>query len=123
MPPIGTRKSYIYRGDPPDYDFDKTKFTTDAQWRELDLSLIVPKGAAAVHFMIRAWINATGQYLVFRKKGTLYAPSYSYFYILVANVWDASDKILTIGSDRKLEYYGTSGTWGDIYFGVKGWFL
>jgi hypothetical protein len=112
---------YTDRGDPSSADFSKTDFTIDGGWHILNLSSIVPEGAATVHFSIAALTAFNDQTIVFVKRGivnkkngaTIRVPHGAKEYF--KSDWVACD------SDRKVEYWISPVTWITLDFLVRGW--
>lgn len=59
--------AFVDRGDPAAVDWDEGDLTADGAWHDLDLSGVVPPGAALV--LLRVRLEATVQSLHFRKNG------------------------------------------------------
>lgn len=118
-----TGHKLVDRGDPSNYDYSVIDFTIDGAYHELDLSLIVPKGALAVLVQIEFICSAPDLLFRFRKLGNSYEMN-----CLRGN----SDKAMGVNtvtgivfcdSDRIIEYKLGNGVWLAFYFTVCGWFI
>lgn len=120
---IGRKKGFVDRGDPSQFDFDINTLIKDSTWRELDLSGIIPKGVKSV--LIRMVISSSHaqRYIRLRKKGNTNSTNVAYLTAMVANIANAEDCIVSISSDRKIEYYlaGTEITGAWII--IRGWWF
>lgn len=112
----------VERGSRSASDWDDGDLTTDATWNDLDLSSIVPAGAAFVLLRVSFDDNAVGSLLQFRKNGD----SSSYNPIVrtqVVNIVVDAELLIACDSSRVIEYYGSNLTFNAISITVLGWFL
>lgn len=114
---------FVDRGDPPDYDYTAGDFIKDSAWHELDLSAIVPAGAKAVLFRVDPLNPNVGNKFVVRKHGNVNDINTAKVYIMVSGVPDSRCFSCSLDSDRKIDYWITSGTWMVLDFTVKGWWF
>jgi hypothetical protein len=114
---------YVDRGDPAGWDFDITNFPTAWIWTELNLSSIVPAGAIAVHILVSCRTTVANEEIMFRKNGNIHETNMSECRPQVANLYDVGEFIVSLSSDRKIDYnkYGTH--FDSISVVVKGWWV
>ena len=112
---------YVDRGDPAAYDFTLTDFTTDETWRDLDLSGIVPSGAAAVHLRVEVADNTKESTIKFRKKGN--TNDINTGEIETRDSKTPNDQNLVVANDtnRVIQYWASNTSWTAIDFVVCGW--
>ncbi len=111
---------YVSSGDVVANSFDKTDFTYDSQWNELDLSAIVPAGVKLVHIEVVHRHSVPANWMKFKKLG--YANDFNLvqFNTRVNGVDDWYDVWIEVDTDRKLGYKaGASPTKFDVV--IKGW--
>jgi len=115
--------AFVNRGDPAAVDFAVGDLTTDATYRDLDLSAIVPAGAKAV--VLRVGINddVAGSAVIFRRNGNTNTIVNANLNTQVANLGIAATMIVACDENRVIEYWATSTTWTAIAITVAGWFL
>jgi hypothetical protein len=117
--------AYIDRGNPASeaYDYTLSDFTTDATWRDLDLSAIVPAGAKAIQVFISIEDGTTEKYFFLRKNGN------TSFYNVVGNRTQVANVLtsytITVGCDANqvVEYRASNVTFTTINLMVAGWYL
>lgn len=113
---------FVDRGDPAAYDWVLADFTTDATWRDLDLSSIVPSGAIAVLLRGQFGSNSVGTYMMFRKNGNSNEINVSKQWAQVsAEIWGA-DIICALDANRVVEYKGAF-TFITLNITVAGWWI
>jgi len=115
--------TYVNRGDPSDWDFTVSNFTRDDTWRDLDLSSIVPAGAVAVTLSCVIKANATGKYVIFRKKGNTNLVNVLREETLVANLDHYFMGIVFCDTNRIIQYRVISTAVGTLNVCVGGWFI
>lgn len=118
---IAERTGRVNRGDPAATDWDETDLTTDATWRDLDLSSVVPAGARFVHLLVEVTDDAANSLIKFRRNGNLNAIACPMVVAQVANQFVAHDIIVACDSARVIEYYATNTTFSAIDITVLGW--
>jgi hypothetical protein len=111
------------RGDPSAVDFSLGDLTTDATWRDLDLSSIVPEDAIAVMLRVNV-LDADGvsSAIQFRKKGNSNSISAPTVRTIVANVYNDAQPLVFCNTSRVIQYYADDVTWTAITIAVTGWF-
>jgi len=111
--------NYTDRGDPTAWD--KTSWTTDANWHDWDLSSIVPAGTKLVHLRVHFKDDAPGNTIRFRKNGNV--DTFNAFYCVapVANVDACYDGWVVCDSNRVIEYLASNTTFTYIYAVVRGY--
>jgi hypothetical protein len=115
-------RGFVDRGDPSDYDFDKTDLTGDDSWYDLDLSEIIPANAKAVVLTVRLKHGDSQNYILIRKNGNSEAINiFSLF--TVANVTMTGCPITALDSNRKIEYRLSAADFTSIFITVTGWFM
>ncbi|MBA7667202.1 hypothetical protein ES703_75287 [subsurface metagenome] len=101
---IGIPPTYIYRGDPTEYDFNLGDFTVDYQWHPLDLSAIVPAGAKGVGISIVARPIAVPMDIQFRRGGQVDAYNWSGFMTKVAGNQQKETFMVACDENRIVDY-------------------
>jgi hypothetical protein len=114
--------SYVDRGDPNAWDYIVGNFTRDNVWHELNLSSIVPAGAAAALIRVAVEATAAGKYFSLRKNGNANVFNMATLATQVANVVYRDSFIVSLDTERKIEYLVTDTTVTTINFVVRGWF-
>lgn len=120
---IGVPPTFIDRGDPITVDFDKADFTLDDAWHELDLSGIVPEGATGIAFTVTVFNTAVGKFVRFRRAGNIREKNITEIGTQVANLFYGNDGVVSVNTDRKIEYKMSGAGWIVINMTVKGWWL
>lgn len=120
---IGKGKCFVDRGDPAAADFDKTDFTADATYRDLDLSGIVPEGAKAVVFLLYIDNALVGSPARFRTAGNANEVNTAQASTQVAGIPLVVDLVCPLSAARHIEYYFRAVVWINIFFTVKGWWF
>ena len=120
---LAGRVNYVDRGDPSGYDKAVGDFTTDGNWQDLDLALIVPAGAIAIHFKCTIQDGLTGQTLAFRENGNAQAISSQLVTTQVAAVNVSMNGLVSCDAGRVIEYRGSATTFTTINFVVTGWLI
>lgn len=110
------------RGDPSSWDFTEADLTTDATWRDLDLSSIVPAGTTQVRMTVMMTDDAAGNILQFRKNGNSNEIAKQILRTQVANIPTGDDIEVACDSNRVIEYYASNTTFTSIYIAVTGWY-
>lgn len=118
---IGLR--FVDRGDPDTHDFRVEAFTTDNTWRELNLSSIVPKNAVNVLFGCSVYVSEADAIIRFRKKGNTYNITARNILYPDPNKYVYNTFLLSLGSDRIIEYIATDDTWHTIDLNVLAWWI
>ena len=118
---IGTNVGYVDRGDPASNDFEKEDLTTDGTWNDLDLSSIVPANAEAVLLYVAIDDDAVSSQIAFRKNGNTNEQALGRVRVQVANVYVDADMVISLDSNRVIEYKATNTTFTGISICVKGW--
>jgi hypothetical protein len=114
---------YVDRGDPSAYDVQLGALTTDATYRDLDLSSVVPVGGIAVHISAIFTDDAVGNILAFRENGNSNTYNILIGRTQVADVASYIDGIVRLDANRVIEYYASNTTWTSINILVRGWFI
>jgi len=117
----GLVQMFVYRGDPAAYDFVKTDLTTDGAWNELDLSAIVPAGAAAVMLSAHLEGAAVDWTIDFKKNGQANDINHGGMQTIRANVERHRSTIVAVDADRKVQYKADDETWTTLSLVVRGW--
>lgn len=114
--------AFVDRGDPAAVDKAIGDFTTDATWRDLDLSSIVPDGAKAIALQVAVRNNTQPNGVQFRKKGNSNTINVSYVRISVNDVIVNQDVIVPCSTARVIQYNADNVTWTTLNVTVKGYF-
>ena len=117
------RTNYVDRGDPSSWDWEVGDLTTDATWRDLDCSAIVPAGAIALDLLVWLKDDAAGSNIMFKKKDNTNDISLADVRTQVANVDIAQRFIIACDTNRIVEYYGKDLAFVTIRIHVCGWFI
>lgn len=116
---------FVDAGDTAAHDFAIGDLTLDgiANWRDLDLSAIVPANAKAVIFRVSVTSGAGAAEFRFRKNGN--SNTINTFRIETANATSSAHGmgILGVGAGRILEYSGTAATFSAVNIAITGWIL
>lgn len=120
---LPTVDKYVNRGDPDKYDFYTGDFERDAQLHDLDLSGIVPIGVKAIHFSVLITNTSANRWIWFREKGNVNAHNRAFARTQAANTEFSLNDILTVSTDRKIEYCVQGVSMTKIEFLVRGWFI
>lgn len=120
---LGIPPVYVDRGDYQDTDYAVGDFTQDNNWYELDLSTIVPAGAAAVKLHVKTRNNNVGTYLRFRKHGHTGNTYRCTNRTQVANVIIGHYLVVSLDAGRKIDYYVAVPAFLGINLTVQGWWL
>lgn len=122
--PAGCETVYGFfhdRGDPTEFDFDQGDLTTDATWRDLDLSGIVPAGAKTVGLYVVILDDAVSSTLQFRKNGNTGLYNIGIVGTQVANVPIWVHLVVACDANRVIEYNGANLAFTLIGVLVTGW--
>lgn len=122
-PSGGGGESYVDRGDPSAVDYSiGSGLTADGTWYTLDLSSIVPAGAAskAVHLRCRILDNGVESLMQIRKLGNTNAINATKTVTAVQNDSHYFDAWVTMDSSRRVEYNIDSGM-NNAEVTVAGW--
>jgi hypothetical protein len=117
----GLVQMFVDRGDPAAVDKVKTDLTTDAAWNDLDLSAIVPAGAAAVLLKTRLQSADPGDKIRYRKKGNTNEINACGCEALRANVLRTRMGITAIDANRVIQYNADNIVWTQLDIVVRGW--
>lgn len=120
---IGIPPTFIDRGDPVAWDYQKGDFISNDAWHDLDLSAIVPEGAVAVALAVKATHLIAQKTFIFRKGGNVNWTNLAQGITQTADFIYFCDLIVACDADRKIQYYMTTGVWEELYVTVKGWWL
>lgn len=112
---------FVDRGDPATYDYDKTDLTIDGAWHTLDLSSIVPAGAAGVLLKTRLQSANPGDTIMYRKNGNANEINACGCEALRANVIRTRMGFSAIDSNRIMEYKADNIAWTLLDIAVRGW--
>lgn len=114
---------YRDRGDPAGNDFTKVDLTTDGNWHDLDLSSIVPEHAKAVLLYYRFRSNTVDSYVSFRENGNVNTFNKEQGRIPVAGTVQDRTGIVSLDTNRKIEYRIQNIVWDFIDIVIRGWWL
>ena len=109
-------------GDSSAVDFTASNLTTDATWRDLDLSTKIPKGVKWVILQVEVKDDATASELSFRKNGYYNTVNIGRIATQVANVSNYGDIVVQVDKDGKIEYKGSNLTFTTINITIRGYF-
>lgn len=114
---------YVDRGDPVDYDFNLADFTTDAIWRDLDLSAIVPAGAKSIVIQYEVNDDVSNSKFRFRKNGINNAYNYVGGRTQVGGITTGGQVNVACAENRSIEYYFDNLAYTGIWLVVNGWYV
>jgi hypothetical protein len=118
---MADKNIFVDRGDPSDWDWEETDLTTDATWRDLDCSSIVPVGAT--HIAFRGYINSSANdYFQIRKNGNSNAYTAQTMTCQRTGAIEFS-WIVPCDTSRVVEYLATNTSWTGIKIVVTGWII
>lgn len=117
------RPSFVDRGDPDDADFRQAVLTTDATWRDLDLSLIIPEGASAVLLKVSVKDSVIGRHIQFRKNDNINEDNTAIVRTQASNVYSDGTLVIALDANRVIEYHAANVTYDAIAITVSGWFF
>lgn len=117
----GEISMYVDRGDPAAYDFAVGDLTTDASWRDLDLSGIVPSGAKAVLLKTLLQSANPGDAIRYRLKGNSNTINACGCEALRANVARTRMGITSLDANRVIQYNADNIAWTSLSIVVRGW--
>lgn len=120
---LGGPPFYVYRGDPSFWDFTDFTLVRDGAWHELDLSGIVPAGAAAVHFRFQCVSPSVGPLILFRRVGQVKDFNEDFFKCYVAGIVTTRSCTVALDSNRHIEYKIASVEIAGTGLVVRGWWL
>jgi len=115
--------SFVDRGDPATADFNNIDFTKDGNWRDLDLSGIIPTSAKAAAISVSMIAVQTGLAFYLRTKGNVNSSNVAVGYTQVAYLAKGLDLVVPLNSNRECQYNVAPGTWLVLDVTVKGWWL
>ena len=115
--------AYVDRGDVSGWDFTLSDFTTDSQYRDLDLSAIVPAGAISIKVAIEAKNDSVSKSIYLRKNGNTSGYHVSRLMTTVAGVLCSNVFDVFCDSDQVIEYYAMNSAWTVIDIFIMGWFI
>ena len=108
------------KGDSTAVDFTQAVLTTDATWRDLNLSTKIPLGTKWVILAVELKDDAAGSYLMFRKNGYYNSNNISQLATQVANVSVYGDLMIQVDSNRIIEYKASNLAFTNINIKIKG---
>ena len=120
---LAGRINYVDRGDPSDWDFTVSTFTTDATWRDLNVSSIVPAGAQALMFLLQVQVDVINAEIRFRKKSISNVFNSERVISQVADQRIYYNLLVFCDSNRVIQYYATNETFAGIYMVINGWLI
>lgn len=112
---------YVDRGDPAANDYDVGDLTTDATWRDIDLSGIVPSGAKAILMKTTLKSGGATDKIRYRLKGNVNEINACGCESLRANVGRTRLGIVSIDANRVMQYNADNIAWTALSFVVRGW--
>jgi len=110
-----------WRTDLDTYDFVLADFTTDGNWRELDLSDILPSNAQAIVIYCHVQDNAAGNSIEFR---SFYDTTDIISVEATTNVANQpldTEGMIDVSERKVIKYKGTNTTFSAINFAIRGY--
>lgn len=120
---IGRIPSFVDRGDPAAYDYDKDDLTKDGAWHDMDLSSIIPVGAKAVFIIGHLQGAGVDWHIKFRKKGNVNEIAHGGMETLRAGVERHRSSVIALDADRVIQYNVDNQAWTTLDLAVKGWWF
>jgi len=117
------RVNYVDRGDPVANDFVETDLTTDATYRDLDLSSIIPANTKLVLLRIMITDNSVSSMLSFRKNGNSGGYNIARVRTQISGVSNDANLLVSPDSNGVIEYHASNVAWDSIKIVVRGWFV
>lgn len=121
LPRVNVAAMFTDRGDPASVDKALANFTTDATWRDLDLSAIVSSGATAILIRVHIFNNTASNGIQFRKKGNTNTANASYVIVPSNSTAVIQDIIVPCSTAQVIQYNADNVTWTTLNLTVKGW--
>ncbi len=120
----GGGETYVDRGDPSAFDWAVGNFTLDGTWRDLDLSSIVPAGAAdkPVYLLVDIQDNVAATSVSFRTKGNTDVYNVLSMRVVIANQLHRMQGWVVCDASRFIQYYGSPGL-VTLNVLVRGWMI
>lgn len=127
-------KGFVERGDPSAWDFrldgsgtlqggGANPLTTDGAWHDLDLSALVPAGAAVV-IVYSVSDNLVAKSVGFRKNGNVNTPGTIRIRTEIADDYEVGGTPpIVCDSDSKIEFWASDTTWTVIDLVIIGWWV
>jgi len=114
---------FVYRGDSTEHDFITASFTRDGTWRDIDLSSVVPEGAAWVYVCVTYRASAVDKSFNLRENGASNAYNVASSKAQVVNIYRNLNAWVKLDANRVIEYFGTDGTITDVFLNVRAWIM
>jgi hypothetical protein len=122
--PSITNIGYVPRNlDPGVHDWTGAAITSDATWRDLDCSSIVPFGAVAIHIKCVVSTTSASDWMQVRKKGFTGGIVNSQVATQVANAWTVVEWVVQCDSSRFIQYNFANVTYTSKNLTVLGWYI
>lgn len=117
----GEVEMYVDRGDPATYDYAKEDLTDDGAWHDLDLSHIIPKGAAAAFIIGHLEGPNVDWAIMFRKKGNVNEVNHGGMETIRAGAERHRSSIVALDVNRVIQYKIDDENWTTLDLAVRGW--
>lgn len=114
---------FFDRGDPTSPDWTLPDFVADGEWRDLDLSAIVPENARVVAFHCQATCGDVSKQIRFRTRGNVYSANVSGLRAITTGFAVRQDLLIACDVDLFVQYALQPGDWHTLELTVKGWWL
>jgi len=112
---------FYERGNLSAWDWQKSDFSLDMMWHDLDCSAIVPEGTALIQFVSHLQGGSLGRHFFLRKKGYANEHNKAATYCQASDYYIDQQWLIPCDENRKVQYYGSSGAISYIHLAIVGW--
>jgi hypothetical protein len=119
----GSHGIFKDRGDPAAYDKVLAGFTRDSAWHDWDLSAIVPAGAKAVLMRLYGASSSGVGQVWLRENGNTNTMNIAMLVVRTTGAAYQEDVIVSIDTNRVIEYLANNITWTALNALVAGWWF
>jgi len=117
------RIDFVDRGDPSNFDFTLTDFTTDGVWHSLDVSAIVPAAARMIQLGVSIEDNIAASKVQFRKNGNSNEINTISIETQVKNIARSANGFIPAAGNGLIDYKADNATFISINLYIKGWLV
>ncbi len=122
----GAGIQFVDRGDPAAKDWDETDLSTVSTWYDLsDITTVVPSGAQAVLFRVKAQHAAAAHRVYFREPGNVNNVNTAFVWTQGAGVRTDQDIVVACTTDGRIEWASdqSDAAWTSVDVVVRGWWV
>lgn len=117
----GIYHMFVNRGDPANYDFTLTDFTTDGNWHDLNLSAITPTTARLILLDLDFNVDHKGEAIEFRKKTNSNDKNHAGVDSFENNQDRHKQLCIIPNNSQVCEYKTVSENWNSLNMTICGW--